>query len=102
MQTPQGRPTWMQTPLGRLPGQTPLNADPLDGDTPNADHPLGRPTVDADPPGQIPLDADPLGRPPSDADHPTWTEGMTHACEIVTFPQLLLRTVKIEKWKMIQ
>ena len=25
----------------------------------------------------------------------TWTEGMTHACENITFPQLLLRAVKI-------
>ena len=28
------------------------------------------------------------GRPP-------WTEFLTHACENITFPQLLLRTVKI-------
>ena len=27
--------------------------------------------------------------------HPLWTEGMTHACENITFPQLLLRAVKI-------
>ena len=25
--------------------------------------------------------------------HPPWTEGMTHACENITFPQLLLRAV---------
>ena len=27
--------------------------------------------------------------------HPLWTEFLTHACENITFPQLLLRTVKI-------
>ena len=26
---------------------------------------------------------------------PSWTEGMTHACENITFPQLLLRVVII-------
>ena len=26
---------------------------------------------------------------------PLWTEFLTHACENITFPQLLLRTVKI-------
>ena len=28
--------------------------------------------------------------------HPLWTVFLTHACENITFPQLLLRTVKIE------
>ena len=27
--------------------------------------------------------------------HPLWTEFLTHTCENITFPQLLLRTVKI-------
>ena len=30
---------------------------------------------------------------------PPWTKGMTHACENITFPQLLLRTVKIEDFR---
>ena len=34
----------------------------------------------------------PRGRHPL----PMWTEFLTHACENITFPQLLLRTVKSE------
>ena len=30
------------------------------------------------------------------ADEPPWTEFLTHACENITFPQLLLRTVNIQ------
>ena len=30
--------------------------------------------------------------------HPQWTEGMTHACENITFLQLLLRAVKNQWW----
>ena len=37
---------------------------------------------------QISLRQIPLGSPP-----PLWTEGMTHACENITFPQLLLQAV---------
>ena len=32
---------------------------------------------------------------------PLWTERMTHACEIVTFPQLLLRVVKSQTGNLI-
>ena len=31
----------------------------------------------------------------NEVDTPLWTEFLTHACENVTFPQLLLRTVTI-------
>ena len=33
--------------------------------------------------------------PATHAPRPLWTEFLTHACENITFPQLLLRTVKI-------
>ena len=46
-------------------------------------HPPGQ---EADPPG-------PRGRHPS----PLWTNFLTHACENITFPQLLLRAVKISE-----
>ena len=44
-------------------------------------------SAQAPPPMQTP----PGCRPP--AADPLWTEGMTHACEIITFPQLLLRAL---------
>ena len=31
---------------------------------------------------------------------PPWTEFLTHACENITFPQLLLRAVIIQLWKL--
>ena len=34
--------------------------------------------------------------PDPEADPPPWTEGMTHACENITFSQLLLRAVKMD------
>ena len=34
---------------------------------------------------------------PEGGGSPLWTEFLTHACEIITFPQLLLRTVMIEQ-----
>ena len=37
---------------------------------------------------QTPWDTDPFPPPP-------WIEGMTHVCENITFPQLLLRAVII-------
>ena len=55
------------------------------------------PVLDADP-----LDADPprmQTNPKADSlwmqKHPLRIEGMTHACEIITFPQLLLRAVNM-------
>ena len=40
----------------------------------------------------------PLPRmPPCHTPHPMWTEFLTHACENITFPQLLLRTVTSDK-----
>ena len=68
------RPPWMHTP----PRCPLLYTDPL---------PIGckPPTLDADPPWmQIPLGMWPVmhaGKPPP----PQWTEGMTHACENITF-----------------
>ena len=58
------------------PRQTPWTQTP-----PWLQTPVGRPTWadKADPPRQIP----PRQTPP-----PLWTEGMTHACENITFPQL--------------
>ena len=66
---PDADPSWMQIPLRRRPSsqQTLLDADAK----------LGRP-----PWMQTPLRQTPL-----------WTEGMIHACENITFPQLLLRAV---------
>ena len=62
------------------------------------------PAPDADSPGCTPPSGcrPPLfmwpvmhaGKPPP----PLWTERMTHACENITFPQLLLRAVKISEW----
>ena len=71
---PLGRPPWMQTSL---------DADPL-----------GRPPQ-ANPPRQTPLDAEPL--PGQTPPPPLWIEGMTHACENIAFPQLLLRAVTIDE-----
>ena len=40
----------------------------------------------------------PRGTPSGSRGTPSlWTEGMTHACENITFPQLLLRAVKSPK-----
>ena len=70
----------------------PLDADPLPpGRPPDADPP------DVDPPSsrQTPT---PLSRPPrmqSLPPPPPWTKGMTRACENITFPQLLLRAVRM-------
>ena len=54
------------------------------------------------PPATRPLPCMPPTMQPPPATHaplhharPPWTEFVTHACENITFPQLLLRTVKI-------
>ena len=83
-----GRPLWMQTPIGRPPPmQTPPKQTPLDADSPlwiRIHPPPGcRPPIGILLPGCRPLlrQTPPL----------LWTEGMTHACENITFPRLLLR-----------
>ena len=40
------------------------------------------------------------GSAPGGVRLPLWTEFLTYACENITFPQLLLRTVTTQKWCM--
>ena len=65
----------------------------------------GSPHLDADPPRwQTPpacrtpprMQTPPGCRPPRQTPPPLWTEGMTHACENITFLQLLLRAVNMQ------
>ena len=82
---------------------TPLDADPPPlmqtsptggkppppGYRPPGCRPLGSPPPGCRPPWmQISIRQIPLGSP-----FPLWTKGMTHACENITIPQLLLRAV---------
>ena len=70
---------------GGLPN-TPLDADPLMQTLLDAD-----PPPDADLPGRPP----PPGRQNPHADKPPHGQKEWHACENITFPQLLLRAVKM-------
>ena len=73
----------MQTSIhADLPRQTPWIQTSLDADTLHADPPNADP-LDVDLPRQTLWMQTPLGRPRL-ARPPLWTEGMTHACEIIT------------------
>ena len=73
-------------------------------------HPPWGPEADIPSPtktrGRHPLDQSQTPRSPVHAGThpllPPWTEYLTHACENITFTQLLLRTVKIALWKNVR
>ena len=86
-QTPPGQTPPHRNPLGRHPTPSPW------ADTPWADFAPGQ----IPPPGQYTptqLHVGILTPAHCMLGYTPWTEEMTHACENITFPQLLLRAVK--------